>query len=233
MLTFYPILTIMKPYYTLIHAIAVILLCSLCSCSRNNDRHPDSNLISQADKGNATAQYKVAETYMKLAEEYYRKAADNGHEPAKVKLQTAFHEPKEKCYEDSTVVKQVTTDAENGDTYSQLTLGDMYYYGDSVTQDYDTAMLWYEKAASHGSTEACNKLGLCLYLGLGSHKSLEDAAYWFKKGADYGHADACYNYAVCLYKGVGVEQNKRTADTYLKKAADLGHVRAKKMLKNQ
>ena len=226
----------MKLYSASTFAIFTIFIASLCtlySCSRSNDRHPDSNLIFQADKGNATAQYKVAEAYMKLAEEYYRKAADNGHEPAKVKLQTAFHEPKENCYQDSTAIKQVTTDAENGDTYSQLTLGDMYYYGDSVTQDYDKAMLWYEKAASHGSAEACNKLGLCLHLGLGSHKSHKDAAYWFEKGAQLGHADACYNYAVCLYKGVGVTQNKKAANSYLEKAADLGHIRAKKMLKNQ
>lgn len=224
----------MKRHSTSYFAIIFTALYTLCSCSNSsNDRHPDSQLIEIADGGNATAQYKVAEAYLALAEEYYRMAADNDYEPAKVRLQTSFHEPKDKCYEDSTIIKQVTSDAENGDTYSQVTLGDMYYYGDSVTQDYDTAMLWYERAASHGSAEACNKLGLCLYLGLGSHKSQQDAAYWFEKGAQLGHADACYNYAVCLQKGVGTSQNKRAAISYLKKAAELGHLRAKKMLKDQ
>lgn len=228
----HPNFTDMKLHSTSTFAIIATALCMLCSCA-SNDRHPDRQLINKADNGNMTAQYKVAEAYLALAEEYYRMAADNGYEPAKVRLQTSFHEPKEKCYEDSTLVKQVTTNAENGDTYSQLTLGDMYYYGDSVTQDYDTAMLWYERAASHGSAEACNKLGLCLYLGLGYHKSQQDAAYWFEKGAQLGHADACYNYAVCLQKGAGTKQNKRAAISYLKKAAELGHLRAKKMLEDQ
>ena len=118
----------MKRYLTSYFAIIFTALCTLCSCSNSsNDRHPDSQLIEIADGGNATAQYKVAEAYLALAEEYYRMAADNDYEPAKVRLQTSFHEPKDKCYEDSTIIKQVTSDAENGDTYSQVTLGDMYY----------------------------------------------------------------------------------------------------------
>jgi hypothetical protein len=102
----------MKRHSTSYFAIIFTALSTLCSCSNSsNDRHPDSQLIEIADGGNATAQYKVAEAYLALAEEYYRMAADNDYEPAKVRLQTSFHEPKDKCYEDSTIIKQVTSDA--------------------------------------------------------------------------------------------------------------------------
>ena len=40
--------------------------------------------------------------------------------------------------------------AEQGDAYTQMSLGDMYFIGLSVPQDYAEGLKWYHRAAAHG-----------------------------------------------------------------------------------
>jgi len=46
-------------------------------------------------------------------------------------------------------------------------LGELYYYGKGVIQDYGKAREWYQKAADAGNTHAMNELGLLYAKGLG------------------------------------------------------------------
>lgn len=48
----------------------------------------------------------------------------------------------------------VKKDAQKGDVLAQCLLGDSYYYGKEVTQDYKQAGYWFKKAAEQGDEDA-------------------------------------------------------------------------------
>ena len=50
--------------------------------------------------------------------------------------------------------------AEDGDKYACTCLGEMYYYGNGVDQNYSRAMKWYRKAAEKGYANAQMLLGI-------------------------------------------------------------------------
>ena len=48
--------------------------------------------------------------------------------------------------------------AEQGNSYAQNNLGNMYYNGCGVTQDYKKAVYWYRKSAEQGNIDAKKNL---------------------------------------------------------------------------
>ena len=72
------------------------------------------------------------------------------------------------------------------------TLGDMYYFGEGVTQDYSKAKELYEKACNGGFMEACNNLGLWYELGDEIIKiNFQKAKEFYKKSCDKGDTKGC------------------------------------------
>lgn len=65
-------------------------------------------------------------------------------------------------------------------------LGDQYYYGNGVDQDYEKAFEWYEKAADAGSADAMTVLGNMYKNGEGIEQDFEKAEEWYQKAADAG-----------------------------------------------
>ena len=55
--------------------------------------------------------------------------------------------------------------AEDGDKYACTCLGEMYYYGNGVDQNYSRAMKWYRKAEEKGHFSAQFKVGVMYQLG--------------------------------------------------------------------
>ena len=55
-------------------------------------------------------------------------------------------------------IKTYTSSAENNDVTAQLILGECYFYGWSVEQDYKQAVAWYEQAAKQDNEAAKNRL---------------------------------------------------------------------------
>ena len=51
-------------------------------------------------------------------------------------------------------IDELKKDAQKGDVLSQSLLGDSYYYGKEVTQDYKQAAYWFKKAAEQGDEDA-------------------------------------------------------------------------------
>lgn len=68
----------------------------------------------------------------------------------------AFYMNKEQGIE---VIRQV---AEQGDAWMQSFLGDCYYEGQGVEQDYSQAVYWYRKAAEQGVAEAQCNVGVAI-----------------------------------------------------------------------
>ena len=62
--------------------------------------------------------------------------------------------------------------AELGDTVAQLNVGNSYYTGDGIPQNYDEAAKWYRFAAKKGNPIAQNNLGMMYSIGVGVRKYL-------------------------------------------------------------
>lgn len=97
--------------------------------------------------------------------------------------------------------------AEKGNAHSCLCLGDMYYYGEFVSQNYKKAMMYYLKADERSSSEgdssaiqAANKIAE-MYLNGCIPGDGEKAAYWYRKNALRGSAEASYMLGELYYHG--------------------------------
>ncbi len=90
-------------------------------------------------------------------------------------------------------LQERTLAGEQGDAWTQFILGEMYYQGYKVAQDYDTALKWYTRAAEQilgsidiGTAYAQTKLGRMHYHGLGVPKDCVRAYMWFDLAASFG-----------------------------------------------
>jgi hypothetical protein len=68
--------------------------------------------------------------------------------------------------------------AERGHAASQYNLGEMYYAGQGVAQDYSEAVKWYQRAAEQGIPAAQLNVGVAYALGRGIPRDLEKAYMW-------------------------------------------------------
>ena len=114
----------------------------------------------------------------------------------------------------------------------QCSLGELYYSGEGIEQNYEEAFKWYEKAAEQGDADAQCMLGKLYYGGEGVEKNSREAFKWIEKAAEQGHADAQCSLGLLYYIGEGVERNPREAFKWYKKAADQGHEIAQKSVNN-
>ncbi len=112
--------------------------------------------------------------------------------------------------------------AEKGDINAQNTLGDCYYNGEGIHQDYIQAAKWYQKAAEQGYAKAQCNLGFIYYNGHGVRKDYVKARQWYEKAAAQGYAKAQYNLGVMYVNGHGVPSNTAIAKKYFGKACDNG-----------
>lgn len=99
-------------------------------------------------------------------------------------------------------------------------LGIQYYNGDSVTQDYKQAFLWFQKAADLGSGPGQNNLGEMYYEGKCVSKDYAKAYELFQKAADNGSDYAVGNIGIMYYYGHYVQKDSQKAFELLKKASD-------------
>lgn len=112
--------------------------------------------------------------------------------------------------------------AERYDADCQYALGDCYYNGQGVEQDFTAAIDCYRKAAEQGHAGAQNFFGDFNY----NEQNYTEAVEWYRKAAESGLAQAQYNLAKCYSDGHGVEQSDAEAVAWFRKAAEQGHNRA-------
>lgn len=118
---------------------------------------------------------------------------------------------------------------------AQVSLGDLYYNGTGVSQDYDEAMRWWLRAAgsSHAtliSAVAKYKVGSLLALGYSSAKPDDAfAAALLQRGADAGIPQAQFVLANLYADGRGVPENYVVAMKWLILSSASGHDAARDM----
>ncbi|WP_341707046.1 tetratricopeptide repeat protein [Halopseudomonas sp.] len=80
--------------------------------------------------------------------------------------------------------------AERGDMQAQFELGQLYYKGERVEQDYVSSLQWLEKASIQGEPKAQYLLGLMHFNGEGIPRNLPQAYIILKMAAVNGNDDA-------------------------------------------
>jgi TPR repeat protein len=88
--------------------------------------------------------------------------------------------------------------AEQGDARAQSDLGNMYYYGRGVPQDYVEAARLYGEAADQGDAKAEEGLAALYYHGYGVPQDRAEATRWLRKAADQGSEYAQHSISIRL-----------------------------------
>src|SRR4051812_34170725 len=74
--------------------------------------------------------------------------------------------------------------AESGNAPAQIKLGDLYYEGEGVAQNYDEALKWYRKAAEAGLPRAQLRIGLMYSQGRSVQQDRSEAVRWYGLAAE-------------------------------------------------
>ena len=137
-------------------------------------------------------------------------------------------------------IKYVFQQAEAGDSAYQYILGGWYYTGtDSILQDYEKAVYWWDESAKRKNIYAIERLGYCYQLGHGVAADSAYAVKLFESAALRGNENVvlCHDkmaredrsiFSALLLKdiylrGIGTKRNDVKSNEYLKMAAEYGH----------
>ena len=111
-------------------------------------------------------------------------------------------------------IDELKKKSEAGDGEAMHDLGQVYYDGEGVTQDYKEAARWWILSSDANSTKWSNhsqyKKAWCLYYlgnmhagGRGFPKDLGEAMNWWQKSAERGDPDAAFSLAEAYFNGEG------------------------------
>ena len=123
--------------------------------------------------------------------------------------------------------------SEQEDLASIYNLGEKYYNGKGVIQDFEKARELYQKAAEQGYGPAQLALALMYFSGEGGGLDYVTAFEWFLKAADqeFPEIDAQYYLGFMYEYGFDVQIDYEKSRLFYEKAADRGHFKAKEGLK--
>ena len=96
------------------------------------------------------------------------------------------------CFKDKDAIDCMMK-AEQGDSRAQYNLGNMYYDGQGVPQDYKESVKWYRKSAEQGNSVAQSNLGVSYAKGQGVPKDYVIAHMYWNIAAVSGDKNAIEN----------------------------------------
>ncbi|MGA3372496.1 MAG: tetratricopeptide repeat protein [Terracidiphilus sp.] len=136
----------------------MVILASALASSLAQTAAIDPAVLAKANAGDAAAQVLVGENYaagnsvaldLKLAAEWYRKAADKGDIAGEMHLAALYRDGGKDFPRDMVqAAAWYRKAAEQGDVGAQATLGLLYSLGQGLAQNYVEAYFWFDLAAS-------------------------------------------------------------------------------------
>lgn len=99
-----------------------------------------------------------------------------------------------------------------------LSIGEVYYRGIGVNQDFSQAFKFFQKAANMGHPGALCRLGNCYQFGLGTRKNLDRALTCYEDASEEGDVEATYKLGDFYWDGKSRYIQKdvtRACDYYL------------------
>jgi TPR repeat protein len=113
--------------------------------------------------------------------------------------------------------------AEESDVKAQYQLGRLFMYGLGVSQNYQEAARWYERAAERGCADAQFMMGFLYEHGNGVRRDYRRALEYYRAAANQGHFTAANNLATLYIHGLGVPKNIGTALKWYQFSAEHGN----------
>jgi TPR repeat protein len=110
-----------------------------------------------------------------------------------------------------------------GDIFAAHELGNLYYKGRGVTQDFAKARALFETAARMGHTYSMNALGRMYQRGEGAPVDRAMTRRYWSESAARGDMYGMDNLGYVYLDGIDVAKNPSKALDHFKKAAELGH----------
>lgn len=182
-----------------------------------------------ADAGNTAAMSFLGLIYelgtgvnqnLHTAIDWYTKGAQLGNADCMNSLGNIYRKQENYLLAMEWYTKAVNTEDENSDAMNSLGL--MYYNGEGVSEDEETAKKWFIRAAENNNINAINNLGWL-------YKQDEDyvqSVYWYQKSAQKGNEEGMFELGCAYDFGRGLNQNKNEAFRWYEKAAEQGHNQA-------
>lgn len=110
-----------------------------------------------------------------------------------------------------------------GNAQASHILGNLYWYGECVEQDYPTAVNWYQDAARKGHLGAMVTLGNIYYRGTHVRQDPAQSAIWYRMAAEEGDLFSQRRLAEMYRDGHGVEADTGEAIKWFRRAAEEGN----------
>ena len=118
----------------------------------------------------------------------------------------------------SSLIEDLFRRARNGDNDACFNLGECFFYGRGVKQDYAKAVKWYIMSSDRGDCSSQKKLADCYYLGQGTERNVAKAAYRYEQAAEQGDYDSQKALIRCYLKGGnGLFPDQARAEYYSKR----------------
>lgn len=197
---------------------------------KQNKEHAIEILKELGNKNHTDALYALGHIYQygdgvpvnkELALDYYKKAADTGNTYCQY-LYGAYclcGTLGIKKYKEAYLYSKAA--AEKGYKHAYYYLGEAYYFGYGVKQDYQKAIYCYEKDSYDPDT--AYSLGYIYEHGKGVEIDGKKAATYYQNSAAYGNNDARVALAMLYKKGKIIAQNLFKAFDLLQSAAEENH----------
>lgn len=174
----------------------------------NFDLYNVNDAINLCEKGISSGQYDCAyllgyaydygkgiEVNKDLAEKNYQICIDNSENKelisnSKFELAGILWSKASDQNDMNNIIKLYEDAINNTNFKAMYILGDKYYRGDKIEQDYDLAMFYFRMAARYNYGRAEFNIGKMYELGLGIIKSYEKAIEWYKLASTHGEVKA-------------------------------------------
>ena len=118
----------------------------------------------------------------------------------------------------STLIEDLFRRAQSGDNDACFNLGECFFYGRGVNQDYAKAIHWYIQSSDRGDCSSQKKLADCYYLGQGTDRNVAKAAMRYEQAAEQGDYDSQKALIRCYaIGGNGLMPDRRRAEYYSKR----------------
>ena len=101
-------------------------------------------------------------------------------------------------------IHELTEKAENGNVEAQFSLGEIYFSGRGVEQDYKEAVKWFRNATEQGNVTAQLALGSMYLEGIGVEQDSKEAVKWIRMAVEQGDANAQNGLGLMYAIGKGV-----------------------------
>lgn len=143
--------------------------------------------------------------------------SETNFEKAKIAADSGDYSLAKKLYEES---------AKLGFAAAEYEIGELYYYGRGVKQDYEKSIEWYRRAAHKNDASALNDIGAAYESGKGLKIDRKEAVSWFFRASEIGSSRADYSLGFRYKDGDFLPQDYSKAFYYFERSAEAGDIDA-------